>query len=363
MPTRPAEDFARGLLTLRDPDGNEAVIEATTSWAYVGPGLRITLELLGPEYAMEFNSLSTGLKVFLSREVTGNAGEDLVEKQNAEQGLMPVLDDEAGIYGYTLENRHFVDAFRAGRMPDETFADGVAVVEMLMALYRSAELGRTIALPDPELESLRSPRRATAARLSAHVIDHRTQENRMNSLTRRSVLGAVAAVSLYPAARAQSPVTLKIAYPAWDTSAQQAAVTGIFAEYEKQNPNVKIELISLPFPVLRQRLVVSARAGDPPDVAYVDGRWVPEMAAPGLLSDITGERRQARPRRLVRRALEGRDARRPHLRRAGPHRPLAGLLQHRAVPEGRHRRPSRRRWRSSPRPPSRSPATASTAGA
>ena len=27
---------------------------------------------------------------------------------------MPVLDDEAGIYGYTLENRHFVEAFRAG---------------------------------------------------------------------------------------------------------------------------------------------------------------------------------------------------------------------------------------------------------
>jgi predicted dehydrogenase len=155
--TRPAEDFARGLLTLRDPDGNEAVIEATTSWAYVGPGLRITLELLGPEYAMEFNSLATGLKVFLSREVTGSAGEDLVEKQNAEQGLMPVLDDEAGIYGYTLENRHFVDAFRAGRRPDETFDDGVAVVEMLMALYRSAELGRSIALPDPELESYVPP--------------------------------------------------------------------------------------------------------------------------------------------------------------------------------------------------------------
>ena len=155
--TRPAEDFARGLITLRDPDGNEAIIEATTSWAYVGPGLRITLELLGPEYAMEFNSLSTGLKVFLSRDVTGSVGEDLVEKQNAEQGLMPVLDDEAGIYGYTLENRHFVEAFRAGRMPDETFADGLAVVEMLMALYRSAELGRTVTFPDPDLETYVPP--------------------------------------------------------------------------------------------------------------------------------------------------------------------------------------------------------------
>jgi predicted dehydrogenase len=151
--TRPAEDFARGMLTLEDPDGNPVVIEATTSWAYVGPGLRITLELLGPEYAMEFNSLTTGLKVFLSRAVTGSSGEDLVEKQNAEQGSMPVLEDEAATYGYTLENRHFVQAFRARRMPDETFHDGVAVVEMLMALYRSAELGRTIMLPDEELET------------------------------------------------------------------------------------------------------------------------------------------------------------------------------------------------------------------
>jgi multiple sugar transport system substrate-binding protein len=109
----------------------------------------------------------------------------------------------------------------------------------------------------------------------------------MSGLTRRSTMAGIAAAGIAVPAVAQSPVTLKIAYPAWDTKAQETAVTGIFAEYEKQNPNVKIELISLPFPVLRQRLVVSARAGDPPDVAYVDGRWVPEMAVPGLIADIT----------------------------------------------------------------------------
>ncbi|PSC06254.1 dehydrogenase [Alsobacter soli] len=149
---RPAEDFARGLLTLEDAHGQQMVIEATTSWAYVGPGLRITLELLGPEYALEFSSLNTGLKVFMSRAVTGRAGEDLVEKQNAEQGLMPVLEDEAGIYGYTLENRHFVEAFRKGEKPMETFVDGVEVVRMLMALYRSAELGRTVSISDEDLD-------------------------------------------------------------------------------------------------------------------------------------------------------------------------------------------------------------------
>ena len=149
---RPAEDFARGLVTFEDEEGNPLIVEATTSWAYVGAGLRITLELLGPEYAMEFNSLGSGLKVFLGGEGRARGGEDLVEKQNAERGLMPVLEDEASAYGYVHENRHFVEAFRRGAMPDETFADGVAVVAMLMALYRSAELGRTVALDEPELE-------------------------------------------------------------------------------------------------------------------------------------------------------------------------------------------------------------------
>lgn len=149
---RPSEDFARGTLTFATEDGQEVIVEATTSWAYVGAGLRLSLELLGPEYAMEFSSLSTGLKIFLSREVKGSEGEDLVEKQNAEQGLMPVIEDEAATYGYTDENRHFVEAFRRGEMPMETFADGVEVVRLLMALYKSAELGRTVMFEEEDLE-------------------------------------------------------------------------------------------------------------------------------------------------------------------------------------------------------------------
>jgi len=74
-----------------------------------------------------------------------------VEKQNAEQGLMPVVENEADIYGYIGEDRYMVGAFRH-RRPIETFEDGVAVAEMLMALYRSAEIGRVVTLPAPESE-------------------------------------------------------------------------------------------------------------------------------------------------------------------------------------------------------------------
>jgi predicted dehydrogenase len=153
MQARPVEDFARATVVLEDADGAELIVEASTSWAYVGPGLRIDLALLGPEYAMEFSSLNPGLKVFLSRAITGGEGEDLVEKQNAEQGLMPILEDEAGIYGYIGENRHMVDCFRHGRRPIETFGDGVEVVRMVMGLYKSAETGRVVHFPDPDLET------------------------------------------------------------------------------------------------------------------------------------------------------------------------------------------------------------------
>ncbi len=154
---RPSEDFARSLVEFKDRSGKILVVETTTSWCYVGAGLRLSMELLGPEYAMQVNTLDTGLKVFFSREVRGKAGEDLVEKQNAEIGLMPVVADEAGEYGYTAENRHMVRSFLAGMRPEENFDDGVAVAELLMTAYRSAELGRTISFPFKGLASYVPP--------------------------------------------------------------------------------------------------------------------------------------------------------------------------------------------------------------
>lgn len=152
---KPSEDFARCTVTYKDGDGNTLIAEATTSWCFVGAGLRLSFELLGPEYSMRSNSLETGLEVFLSRRIEGDTGEDLVEKQNAEQGVMPIVPGEAAAYGYAGENRHMIQHFLAGTQPRLTFADGLEVVRILMAAYRSAETGETVDFAGADLDEFR----------------------------------------------------------------------------------------------------------------------------------------------------------------------------------------------------------------
>ena len=150
---KPAEDFARATVNYIDERGNPLIVEATTSWSFVGAGLRLSMELLGPEYSMSINSLASGLNLFFSRKVEGEAGEDLVEKQNAEQGLMPVVANEEAEYGYEGENRYFINCFSEGRQPEESFYDGLEVTELLMTAYMSAEQERVIEFKPADLET------------------------------------------------------------------------------------------------------------------------------------------------------------------------------------------------------------------
>ena len=148
----PSEDFASVMIEFETSDGQLVLGEATTSWSFVGAGLRLSAELLGPEYSMTWNTLDSGLKLFFSREVVGKTGEDLVEKQNAEMGLMPVVAGEAAAYGYEAEDRHFVRVFLGKEKPLLTFDDGLEVVKVLMTAYQSAEEGKTLSFPPKGIE-------------------------------------------------------------------------------------------------------------------------------------------------------------------------------------------------------------------
>jgi predicted dehydrogenase len=148
----PAEDYAKAEVTYENGDGQLVVAESTTSWGFVGAGLRLTYELLGPEYSLMLNTLEPEAKVFLSRRLQGPEGEALVEKQNAEHGVMPMPAQEVHAYGYIAEDRHMITAFREGRQPDEDCHDGLVVTELLMACYLSAELGERVAYPVADLD-------------------------------------------------------------------------------------------------------------------------------------------------------------------------------------------------------------------
>ena len=147
----PAEDFATGLVTYRNPvSGQLAKAQFTVSWMYDKQGLRLSLDGLGPGYGFEHSSLRSGVEVFVgdvAAEGIADA-EQALEKSTASRGLLSVQPNEADAYGYTDQLREAVAALRDGRPPLLGFDYGLDIVRLCMAAYLSAERGRTIDLTD-----------------------------------------------------------------------------------------------------------------------------------------------------------------------------------------------------------------------
>ena len=127
-----------------EEDGSLVLSGARTPWSFVGTGLRLSFEVLGPEYSISINSLQQELNVFFSRNLKIPPTEEFVEKQAAEQGLMPIIPNEAITYGYQDEDRHMVQSFLRGEMPAENWKDGLLITQLMMTAYLSAEKGRRL---------------------------------------------------------------------------------------------------------------------------------------------------------------------------------------------------------------------------
>jgi ABC-type glycerol-3-phosphate transport system substrate-binding protein len=103
------------------------------------------------------------------------------------------------------------------------------------------------------------------------------------------VVLAVAALALASPSFAQKKTTLKMVYPGWDSKAQEEAVRGIVADFEKQNPDIGVEIVNIPFALMHDKMIVSLRSGDAPDLGYVLVRWMRELQAAGFLADMTAQ--------------------------------------------------------------------------
>jgi len=114
----PAEDFATGMVTYRNPETGQLVkAQFTNSWMFEKQGLRLLMDGMGPGYAFEINTLSSPLIIFIgdaAAEATANA-ELALEKSTASRGLLAVQYNEPDLYGYTSEIEDAIQAFRAGR--------------------------------------------------------------------------------------------------------------------------------------------------------------------------------------------------------------------------------------------------------
>ena len=113
----PAEDFATGLVTYRNPDnGQHTLAQFTVSWMYDKQGLRLLVDGIGPGYALEANSLRSPLEVFIGDAAASSVAdaELALEKATASQGLLAIQPNEPDLYGYTDENVDALAAFRDG---------------------------------------------------------------------------------------------------------------------------------------------------------------------------------------------------------------------------------------------------------
>ena len=147
----PAEDFATGMITYRNPETGQLVkAQFTNSWMFEKQGLRLLMDGTGPGYAFEVNTLVSPLTIFIG-DVAAEAikdAESALEKSTASRGLLAVQHNEADLYGYTDENADACAAFNAGRDALLPWSYGLEITKLVMAAYMSAEQKRVIDLTD-----------------------------------------------------------------------------------------------------------------------------------------------------------------------------------------------------------------------
>jgi len=151
----PAEDFATGMVTFKNPESGQLVkAQFTDSWMFEKQGLRLFMDGMGPGYAFEINTLVSSLNIFIgdaAAEATADA-EMALEKSTASRGLLAVQYNEADLYGYTDENEDAAAAFLAGKDGMLPWSYGLEITKLVLASYMAAERRQTIDLTDPAIQ-------------------------------------------------------------------------------------------------------------------------------------------------------------------------------------------------------------------
>ncbi len=128
-----AEDNA--LLLIKFEGGK--IAQAEVSWSSHG-GLDLRNEIYGTQGSI-FTDVTRGTPINVF-SLTGSGY--ALEKAEADKGWVIPVPEEAMVYGYQEEMKHFVDCVREGKTPRETFEDGYIVNAILEAGYISMKSGK-----------------------------------------------------------------------------------------------------------------------------------------------------------------------------------------------------------------------------
>jgi predicted dehydrogenase len=140
-----AEDNA--VVLLRFADG--ALGQSELSWTARG-SLDLRNEVFGTEGSLFTDvTRSTPINGFVR-----GTGSYLLEKAESNSGWVFPLPDEARVYGYHEEMKHFVDCVARNTPPRETFADGVIVNTIIDAAYRSIREHRWVPVDEAEIDHI-----------------------------------------------------------------------------------------------------------------------------------------------------------------------------------------------------------------
>jgi len=147
----PAEDFATGMVTFKNPETHQKVkAQFTDSWMFEKQGLRLFMDGMGPGYAFEINTLTSPLNIFIGDQAAQAIAdqESALEKATASRGLLSVQTNEADLYGYVDENRDAAEKFLRGQDALLNFSYGLEITRLVMAAYMSSERKQVVDLTD-----------------------------------------------------------------------------------------------------------------------------------------------------------------------------------------------------------------------
>lgn len=101
-----------------------------------------------------------------------------------------------------------------------------------------------------------------------------------------TLLAATALTSLTFSAMAQEKITLKF----WDNQQTESGLSQFQQEavkrFEAENPDIKVEVTTIPYPEYQQRLLTAVQGGNAPDVSTLDQIWVGAFAAAGAVMPL-----------------------------------------------------------------------------